>query len=133
MIKPFHLSFSVANLEEVKTFYTKSVGCMISEDHGTWVNIIFFGHQLTIHQSTGKRSIKNIDHFGPILEKKEWLEILKRCQLKAIGFEMAPLIKSVGKKDESGKYIIKDPAGNLLEFKYYLDKYLGVKADGINS
>ena len=32
---------------------------------------------------------------------------------------MKPTIRNKGSDKEAGKYLVKDPAGNLLEFKYY--------------
>lgn len=119
MLVPFHLSFAVPDLDKVKTFYICKLGCRISEDHGQWVTIIFFGHQLTIHQESAANPARIIDHFGPVLSKKKWLEILDNSIANDINFEMKPLIKDSGQETESGKYIIKDPVGNLLEIKYY--------------
>jgi extradiol dioxygenase family protein len=42
---------------------------------GYCIDIIFFGHQLTLHQETSLMKVHPIDHFGVILEKDEWLSI----------------------------------------------------------
>lgn len=60
-----------------------------------------------------------IDHFGSILDKDEWLAVIERCENNEIEFAMKPTIKAQGTDTESGKFLINDPAGNLLEFKYY--------------
>ena len=119
MIKPFHLSFVVPDLEKAKNFYTNLLGCEIARDAGKWIDIIFFGHQIAMHQEREGMVARTIDHFGPILEKDEWLTVSNKCSSNGISFEMPPTIKGEGTDAESGKYIIKDPAGNLLEFKYY--------------
>ena len=119
MMKPFHLSFVVPSLEQAKTFYTEVLGCEIGRDTGGWIDIIFFGHQITIHQENAFVSARPIDHFGPILSKSEWLRVAQRCEEKNIQLEMPRTVKDSGLPTEAGKFLIKDPAGNLLEFKYY--------------
>ena len=62
---------------------------------------------------------KPVDHFGPLLDKAQWLELAKVLEANDIAFEMKPAIREEGLDTESGKFIVKDPAGNILEFKYY--------------
>ena len=118
-MKPFHLSFVVPSLEEAKVFYTDVLECSIGRDSGSWVDLLFFGHQITIHQESGDMIAKPIDHFGPILEKKTWLVALGRCMSKNVEFIMQPIVKYEGTNEESGKFIILDPAKNIIEFKFY--------------
>ena len=119
MIKPFHLSFSVPNLEQCKKFYINILECNIGRDTGSWIDVIFFGHQLTLHQEQdGKPSIP-LDHFGAILTNKEWLKVSNNITSQDLPFVLKPIIKEEGTDTESGKFIIKDPANNILEFKYY--------------
>jgi extradiol dioxygenase family protein len=119
MIKPFHLSIVVADLEAVKDFYKDGLACKIGRDSGTWIDVLFFGHQLTIHQQSEGMKAQSIDHFGPVLDKDQWLLLIERLKLKSIQFVMQPTIRFEAKDSESGKFIIADPAHNLLEFKFY--------------
>jgi extradiol dioxygenase family protein len=121
MIKPFHLSFVVADLGQAKKFYINVLECEVGRDVGDWLDILFFGHQVTIHQETGAMLAKAIDHFGVIMDKTEWLKTSLQLSSNNIAFEMKPTVKNKGTDIESGKYLVKDPAGNLLEFKYYND------------
>lgn len=93
--------------------------CKVGRDTGKWIDIIFYGHQLTIHQEREGMVAKSIDHFGSTLEKEEWLKALSFIKEHFIAFEMQPLMKGEDTDNESGKFVIKDPAGNLIEFKYY--------------
>ena len=117
--KPFHLSIVVPDLELARSFYCDLLGCQLGRDTGQWIDVLFFGHQLTIHQEGEGRFAKPIDHFGPILYKEQWQNIHGLLSSNNRAFEMRPFIKNVGKDSESGKFIVKDPAGNILEFKYY--------------
>jgi extradiol dioxygenase family protein len=119
MIKPFHLSIVVPDLEQVRMFYVNILGCMVGRDKGQWIDILFFGHQMTVHQEREGMVAKAIDHFGPVLEKEEWKKISDNLHLNSIAFEMQPFIWEEGTDAESGKFIVKDPAGNILEFKFY--------------
>ena len=125
MVRPFHLSFVVPNKESARRFYVDVLGCSLGRDNETWFDIIFYGHQLTIHQASEKIPAFEINHFGPILNKEKWLDVIERCNAIEVGFNlkiiMPPTIKNEGKEDESGKFIIKDPSNNILEFKYYLN------------
>ncbi len=119
MIHPFHLSFVVPDKEKTKEFYLNVLECTLGRDNETWFDIIFFGHQITIHQATENMTAYQIDHFGPILSKNEWLHVSKNLKENDCKFVMQPTIKNAGQPDESGKFMVNDPAGNLLEFKYY--------------
>ena len=118
-IKPFHLSFVVPNLEKAREFYVNLLGCFVGRDTGAWIDIIFYGHQVTMHQERDGMVSKRIDHFGPILEKGQWSEVLALLKANGVQFVLEPLVKSENTENEAGKFVVKDPAGNLLEFKYY--------------
>jgi extradiol dioxygenase family protein len=118
-MKPFHLSFVVPSLAEAKVFYTEILECSIGRDTGSWIDILFFGHQITIHQASENMKAKAIDHFGPILEKETWLAAFKRCESSRVVFVMQPTLKNEGTNEESGKFIVLDPAKNIIEFKFY--------------
>jgi extradiol dioxygenase family protein len=116
---PFHLSFVVPELRLTEDFYVNFLGCKKGRDTGEWIDIIFFGHQLTLHQETETMKAQSIDHFGVILSKVEWLSISEKVKGANITFVLLPSEKLNEDNSESGKFIIKDPAGNLLEFKFY--------------
>ncbi|PHS18501.1 MAG: hypothetical protein COA86_07345 [Kangiella sp.] len=119
MNNPFHLSFVVPKLHLAEEFYVNFLSCKKGRDTGKWIDIIFFGHQLTIHQETENMKAQSIDHFGVILEKSEWLSIAKKVEVESIPFVLSPNKKTNDDSSESGKFIIKDPASNLIEFKFY--------------
>jgi len=119
MPRAFHLSFVVPDKESARSFYIDTLGCSLGRDNKTWFDIIFFGHQLTIHQSSEKQPAFIINHFGPILTKAEWLAVVQKCKDDRIEIILAETITNEAKHDESGKFIVRDPSGNILEFKYY--------------
>ena len=119
MNNPFHLSFVVPELRFAEDFYVNFLGCKKGRDTGQWIDIIFFGHQLTLHQETESMKAHAIDHFGIILERDEWWSISQKVRADNIPFVLSPTEQTNEDNSESGKFIIKDPAGNLIEFKFY--------------
>ena len=119
MNNPFHLSFVVPNLRLSEEFYVNFLGCKKGRDTGQWIDIIFFGHQLTLHQETELIKSQPIDHFGIILEKAEWLSIAQIVKTEKMPFILSPTEQTNDDASESGKFIIKDPASNLIEFKFH--------------
>ncbi len=121
MLLPFHLSFVVTDKAAIRKFYTEVLGCPLGRETEAWLDILFFGHQLTVHQATSRKPAVKIDHFGAILEKGEWQEMVARCSDREQIILMQPSIRHHGEDRESGKFKIRDPAGNILELKYYVD------------
>lgn len=119
MLMPFHLSFVVPDKEKSKRFYLEALGCALGRDNKDWFDILFFGHQITVHQANEKMAAFKIDHFGAILSKEEWLSLAARCQEYSVPFVLEPMIGNEGTEDEFGKFFINDPSGNALEMKYY--------------
>lgn len=119
MNNPFHLSFVVPKLRLAEEFYVNVLGCKKGRDTGKWIDIIFFGHQLTLHQETEKMKAQSIDHFGVILEKAEWLSVAQKIEVENTPFILSPTEKTNDDNSESGKFIINDPANNMIEFKFY--------------
>jgi len=107
LIHPFHLSFVVSDKQAAKYFYLNVLGCSLGRDNESWFDILFFGHQLTIHQSSLNMPAYTIDHFGPILNKENWLSVVERCEENDIDFVMKPTIKGQGGEAESGKFLIR--------------------------
>ncbi|MFC6635338.1 VOC family protein [Microbulbifer taiwanensis] len=119
MIKPFHLSFLAIDKEETKNFYLETLDCTLGRDSRMWCDVIFFGHQITVHQASRVSQCQSIDHFGVILSRDEWSTYLRKIKSKGIPFIQSPVSQNQGKHCESGKFSINDPCGNIIEFKYY--------------
>ncbi len=102
MNNPFHLSFVVPELRLTENFYVNFLGCKKGRDTGEWIDIIFFGHQLTLHQETESMKAQSIDHFGVILSKVEWLSISEKVKCANITFELLPSEKVNEDNSESG-------------------------------
>jgi extradiol dioxygenase family protein len=85
------------------------------------MDVLFFGHQLTLHQESERLPARAIDHFGPVLDKLTWTAVAESCRAHSVQFAVPPTVVDARTATESGKFVIGDPAGNVLEFKYYQD------------
>ncbi len=119
-LNPFHLSFAVPDLRVAAKFYEDVLGCTRGHDDGAWLDMMLFGHQLTLHQATSHHPARPIDHFGVLLTEPQWRALGERLQGSDSAFEMPPRDWDAGTPSERGKFLLHDPAGNLLEFKYRL-------------
>ena len=48
-LQPFHLALPVSNLADAEEFYCRILGCSKGRTASRWVDLDFFGHQLTLH------------------------------------------------------------------------------------
>lgn len=123
-LDPFHLSCWSNDLQRARRFY-EQIGCQVLRERDEWIDFDFFGHQLTIHQARQPQqpvdglgpSRRALDHFGLVLDKPHWLALLARLQGQDVSFRVAP-----GQDGERGKFVVVDPDGVGLEFKYDASK-----------
>ena len=114
----FHLSFAVPDLQCAAQFYRDVLGCMLIRDEGTWMDLSMHGHQLTLHQASARQPARPLDHFGLVMTASEWQALAHRIGEADVAFTMAPHVLEPGSSRERGKFVLRDPAGNVLEFKY---------------
>ena len=127
--KRFHLAFPVKDLNTTKDFYKKTLNCTIGRESESWVDFNLYGHQIVAHLAPEECSyvISNkvdgdqipCSHFGVILDWHEWEELYKKLDLLKINFLINPKIRFKNKSGEQGTFFIKDPSGNVLEFKAF--------------
>lgn len=128
-LRPFHLAFPVLNINETIQWYTNILGCKIGRQDKRWVDFNFYGHQISAHLVDQEIKFKNINivdgenipcrHFGIILSQTEWNKLSRELILKKINFIIKPNTRFKGKKGEQSTFFIKDPSGNVLEFKSF--------------
>jgi extradiol dioxygenase family protein len=128
---PFHLAFPVTDLERTREFYGKLLGCQIGRSAERWVDLDFFGHQLSAHLVDGampERPTNTVDgkevpvqHFGAILEMGAWEQLAARLAEAQVEFIIKPYIRFKGEVGEQGTMFLLDPSGNALEFKAFAD------------
>jgi len=131
MSPPFHLAFPVDDLDAARAFYVGLLGCRLGRTDARWIDLDFFGHQLTAHLvdvAASRVPTNAVDgddvpasHFGAILEWPAWQALSERLVARGVPFLIAPHVRFQGQTGEQGTFFLKDPAGNALEFKSFKD------------
>ena len=128
---PFHLAIPVADLEAARRFYCELIGCGTGRTASRWIDLDFFGHQVTLHLVAGDEhaaATNAVDgdavpsrHFGVVLPRTEWETLAARLEAAGTEFLISPRIRFAGEVGEQATMFLKDPSGNALEFKSFAD------------
>jgi len=126
----FHLAYNVRNLEDAREFYVNILGCKEGRSAATWIDLDFFGHQLSLHigepfltKTTGKvgEHIVPMPHLGIILQYKDWKNLARKLEEKKTNFVIKPVLRFEGLPGEQYTMFFKDPFGNPIEAKGFND------------
>ena len=130
-IPRFHLAFPVHNLESAREFYVSILKCKTGRESNSWIDFDLYGHQIVAHlspddcSSTSTNIVDNDNipsrHFGVILEWEDWESLCIRLKKIDIDFLVKPKVRFKNKNGEQGTLFLKDPSGNVLEFKSFKD------------
>tara|TARA_Y100000590_G_scaffold129638_1_gene148159 strand:+ start:346 stop:771 length:426 start_codon:yes stop_codon:yes gene_type:complete len=128
-LRPFHLAFPIYDIKKTISWYTDTLGCTIGRQDKRWVDFNFFGHQISGHLIDKKDEEINTNivdgenipcrHFGIILNRDDWNDLSQNLISKNIDFIVKPTIRFKDTKGEQATFFIKDPSGNVLEFKSF--------------
>lgn len=130
-LAPFHLAIPVGDLERARAFYCDLIGCGTGRTASRWIDLDFFGHQVTLHlvdDSDAAAATNPVDgdavpsrHFGVILDRDAWQSLADRLQAAGCEFLISPRIRFAGEIGEQATMFLYDPSGNALEFKSFSD------------
>ena len=127
-MRPFHLAFTVDNLEKTREFYTKTLGCNEGRSSDRWIDFDMYGHQVVAHlvdelDQVATNAVDGDDvpssHFGVILEMEQWNQLADNLVKLGIEFIIEPHIRFKGEPGEQATMFFLDPCGNALEFKAF--------------
>lgn len=128
-LRPFHIAFPVQDLAAARQFYETTLGCPMGRQSDRWIDFDFFGHQITAHLSDvsdsamGTNPVDGNDipvrHWGVILTREQWQSLVSRLKHHEVSFLVEPHIRFPGQPGEQATLFIKDPSGNVLEFKAF--------------
>src|SRR5450830_1817065 len=105
----FHLAYHVHDLNVARDFYCKLLGCEEGRSTDTWVDIDFFGHQLS-------------PHLGVILQMDDWRKLADALSgSDKVKFVIPPSIRFAGEAGEQATMFFSDPSGNPIEVKGFAD------------
>jgi uncharacterized protein len=129
---PFHLAFPVASLDQARAFYGGLLGCPEGRSSGTWVDFDFYGHQIVAHLAPEEirdpvaHEVDGDDvpvrHFGAVLDMADWRALADRLRAAGVHFVVEPHVRFKGQPGEQATMFLRDPSGNALEFKAFVDR-----------
>ena len=139
MSATFHLAIPAGDLSITEKFYVEVLGCATgNREVGHWVDIDFWGNELTLHQSTEvlPSVVHDVDmgrvkvpHFGVHLSEEDFQRIKLRIENSSFDYLQEPYRRFIGTEFEQETFFIEDPNGNILELKTLVDpdKIFGTK------
>ncbi len=142
MLPPFHLALPVDDLATTRLFYCGLLGCQEGRSAARWVDVDFFGHQLSLHvvksasddRISGRNPVDGdavpVPHFGVILPWAAWWALADRLADAGVDFVVAPRIRFKGQVGEQATMFFLDPSGNALEFKSFRERSSVFATDG---
>ena len=147
MANRFHLAIPVGDITEAMNFYCNVLGCEKGNSEfkypDAWVDINFWGNELTLHQS--QESLPKVSHdvdmgtvmvphFGVHLDQADFDTVKARLEAKGIDFIDPPYRRFKGNEFEQETFFIKDPNGNVMEIKTMVNPEILFKVvDGCQS
>ncbi len=130
-LRPFHLAIPVDDLAAAEEFYCGLLGCNKGRTAARWIDLDFFGHQVTLHLVDGDDSTPATNpvdgdsvpsrHFGVVMEMSDWRALADRLERAGCEFLIPPRIRFQGEVGEQATLFVCDPASNALEFKSFAD------------
>jgi len=131
LLRPFHIAAPIDDIEVTRRFYRDRLGCEIGREAKNWIDVDFFGHQLSFHVAKEDRAVlahSDVDghrvpvrHFGVVLDWGDWHALRDRLLALKQDFVIAPYTRFVGQPGEQATMFFHDPSGNALEFKSFKD------------
>lgn len=121
-----HLSLPVDDLAEARRFYEDALGCAVGRVRAEWFDVWFFGLQLTLAlrpEEVRCAEEQGSRHFGVVLDDLDaFSALVDRLNTHAVPWLSEPAHH--GAAELSGKIggKLADPAGNVIEIKYYADR-----------
>lgn len=121
MNNSFHLSLAVRSMDESIHFFTQVLGNRIlHKDPSGYVNIDFFGAELTLKPNTNANPDIPDFHFGINLSLAEFDALTNQIVKKHKNYiAMEPKIMDEGTPLERKKMYLRCPTGYLVELKGY--------------
>lgn len=132
----FHLAFHVTDLDLAERFYVDVLGAVAGRRSATWVDVTWFGHQLSMHlgepmviHNTGQVDGHAVPmpHFGLVLNLSDWAQMRDRLESHGVAMVLAPHTRFAGQPGEQATLFFRDPFGNPIEIKGFAD-WSGVSA-----
>lgn len=128
MSNRFHLAIPAGDLHSAIEFYCDLLGCETGNSESNWVDINFWGNELTLHatdpnkKQTGEQHDVDMDnisvpHFGVHLDAEAFKNLKEKLIKNNVEFVNEPYIRFENDVLEQETMFVADPHGNCLEIK----------------
>ena len=120
----FHLAIPARDLDEAQDFYVTKLGCHLARRYDDRITLDFFGDQVVCHLTDEVDEQDGLypRHFGMTFRSREDFDNLLTCaETRDIPFFQTCQPRFKDKVEEHLTFVLKDPSGNLIEFKHYRD------------
>jgi len=119
----FHLAFPVRDLVQARRFYIEGLGFTAGRESPAALIMNMAGHQVVAQHSDDEPCEQEgiyPRHFGLIFDDRgDWQRLVDRARQQDLEFYREPMVRYPGQVLEHDTFFLRDPSGNLLEFKYY--------------
>lgn len=120
----FHLAIPARDLDEAQEFYVDRLGCHLARRYEDRITLDFFGDQVVCHLSGEVAAEPEMypRHFGITFRDRANFDAVLVCaQARDIPFFRACQPRFKDRVEEHLSFVLRDPSGNLIEFKHYRD------------
>jgi extradiol dioxygenase family protein len=119
-----HLSLPVRDLDEARAFYVDALGCRIGRVRDGFIDVWFYGMQLTLHERPDQLlgdDQRGVRHYGVTLPADRLTELLVSLAQRDVDWLSTVTTEHAGTPREQTKAKVLDPSGNAIELKAYKD------------
>ena len=120
----FHLAIPARDLDETQEFYVTKLGCHLARRYDDRITLDFFGDQVVCHltEQIDEQPGLYPRHFGITFRNRADFDAVLLCaENREIPFFRGCEARFAGRVEEHLTFVLRDPSGNLIEFKHYRD------------
>jgi extradiol dioxygenase family protein len=118
-----HLSLPVADLPEARHFYEEVLGLRIGRVRPEWIDVWFFGMQLTLQHRPDEIASapdQGVRHFGVTLPTaQDYDALVERLRGHGVVWLAEPAASTAAELSGKTSAKLADPSGNVIELKHY--------------
>ena len=124
-----HLSIPVGDLDESRAFYVDVLGCSLGRVRHDFVDVWFYGMQVTLHDRPSDLAPAGVRHFGVTLPIDELRALVDRLDGRVEWIDTLTT-EHAGTPREQTKSKLADLSGNVIELKAYADADAALERPG---
>lgn len=118
-----HLSIPVSDLEVARWFYEDAHGCQVGRVRDDWLDVWFFGMQLTLQERPDpvlSLAGQGVRHFGVVMGgARSYVELIERLRSHNVRWVAEPTTETEAGLSGKTSAKVGDPSGNVIEIKCY--------------